>query len=67
MFYTLYYRRESARNESAPNNQKEVENMLKMFIETLEECRISMKWAIGVVSNMATYAIDKVLSILIGR
>lgn len=41
--------------------------MLKMFIETLEECRISMKWAIGVVSNMATCAIDKVLSILIGR
>lgn len=41
--------------------------MLKMVIETLEDCRISMKWVIGLVSDAMTYVVDKALSILIGK
>lgn len=40
--------------------------MLKFVRETLNDCRISMKWAIRAVAEVACIAIDKVLSAIIG-
>lgn len=40
--------------------------MLKFVRNTLNDCRISMKWAIQVVADVACIAIDKVMSTIIG-
>lgn len=41
--------------------------MLKFMQNTLDECRISMKWAIQVAADLASIAIDKVIGTIIGR
>lgn len=41
--------------------------MLKFMQNTLDECRISMKWVIQVTAELACTAIDKVIGTIIGR
>lgn len=41
--------------------------MLKMFIEILEECRITLKWVTRVTHDVADIAIDTLLSVVLGK
>lgn len=41
--------------------------MLKMITEIMEECRITLKWALRLTHDLMAYAIDKLMSMLIGK
>lgn len=41
--------------------------MLKMITEIMKECRITLKWALGVIHDLMALAIDKVMSMIIGE